>query len=104
MAIELPRIVDDDARVHLSRAGDMVADRIRTRVLSGELEDGDRLPSFEALLQEFGVSPASLREALRILESEGLIHVRRGTNGGAVIRRPDATNAAYNVSLILSSQ
>ena len=78
------------------------ADQLRGRVLRGELRDGDRLPREERLLVEFPVAKASLREAMRILETEGLITILRGAKGGAVVRTPKAANAAYTLGLVLS--
>jgi GntR family transcriptional regulator, transcriptional repressor for pyruvate dehydrogenase complex len=80
---------------------EMVADRLRQRILDGELADGDLLPKQEELLTEFGVSRPSVREALRILEAEGLVSVRRGKFGGSVVHRPHAANAAYTLGLVL---
>src|SRR5690606_22622436 len=71
---------------------------------SGELADGTLLPSHEELLQEFDISMPSLREALRILETEGLIGVRRGRYGGVRIRRPAPDKAAYQLALVLQSR
>jgi GntR family transcriptional regulator, transcriptional repressor for pyruvate dehydrogenase complex len=93
-----------DGRVHLPRLADVVAERIRERILSGELQDGERLPPLEALLSQFGVSAPSMREGLRILEAEGLIVVQRGNVGGAVIHRPAPETAAYTLALVLRSQ
>lgn len=89
--------------VRLSRVADIVADRIRELIVTGELEDGYRLPRLETLVKEFGVSGPPMREALRILESEGLITVQRGSIGGAVVHRPEAKTAAYTVALVLQS-
>lgn len=47
------------------------------------------------------MSRPSVREALRVLETEGLIRIRRGNVGGAVVRRPNAATAAYHLSLTL---
>jgi DNA-binding FadR family transcriptional regulator len=82
----------------------MVADGLRDRILSGELGDGDMLPKQDDLLAEFGVSPPSLREALRILETEGLITVQRGNVGGAIVHRPQPAKAAYMLGLVLQSR
>jgi DNA-binding FadR family transcriptional regulator len=82
----------------------MVADGLRERILSGELGDGDMLPKQDDLLAEFRVSPPSIREALRILETEGLITVQRGNVGGAIVHRPQAGKAAYMLGLVLQSR
>jgi len=82
----------------------MVADGLRERILSGELGDGDLLPKQDDLLAEFRVSPPSIREALRILETEGLITVQRGNVGGAIVHRPQASKAAYMLGLVLQSR
>jgi GntR family transcriptional repressor for pyruvate dehydrogenase complex len=86
------------------RLAEMVAGVLRERIVSGDLDDGDGLPGLEKLVQEFGVSPPSLREALRILENEGLITVRRGNIGGAVVHRPSADAAAYMFGLVLQAE
>jgi DNA-binding FadR family transcriptional regulator len=80
---------------------DLVVGELRRRILDGELRDGDELPRQEDLLEEFGVSKPSMREALRILESEGLLSVRRGKVGGAVVHRPGQQNAAYTLGTVL---
>lgn len=83
------------------RLAEMVASILRERIISGELSDGDALARQEDLLEEFNVSKPSLREALRILEAEGLITVRRGNRGGAIVHVPKAKNAAYMIGLVL---
>lgn len=80
---------------------EIVAMTLRNRILDGDLRDGDELPKQEDLLDEFRVSRPSIREALRILEAEGLVSVRRGKVGGAVVHRPKATNVAYSLGLVL---
>jgi GntR family transcriptional repressor for pyruvate dehydrogenase complex len=90
------------AQFRQPKVSDMVADLLRQRVLSGELEG--MLPSQDALLAEFNISKPSLREALRILESEALITIRRGNLGGAYIHRPEARHAAYMMALVLQSR
>jgi GntR family transcriptional repressor for pyruvate dehydrogenase complex len=91
-------------QLHQPRLAEMVADALRDRIINGLLKDGDGLPRQEDLLAEFNVSRPSLREALRILESEGLITVRRGNMGGAVVHAPRVGNAAYSVGLVLQSK
>jgi len=85
------------------RLAELVAGALRDEILSGELTDGDTLPRQEDLLDSFGVSPPAVREALRILETEGLIRVRRGNVGGAVVKAPSPDGVAYMVGLVLQS-
>jgi GntR family transcriptional regulator, transcriptional repressor for pyruvate dehydrogenase complex len=90
--------------IQFRRLAEQVADELRRRILRGELADGSILPKEDELLLQFSVSKPSLREAMRILEAEGLLRVRRGKLGGAVVRRPNAANVAYTVGLVLGSQ
>ena len=66
-----------------------IADELRRLIILGELDEGDSLGHEPDLIERFGVSRPSLREALRILEAEGLISVVRGVQGGVVVHRPD---------------
>lgn len=86
------------------RLADMVASVLRERIVDGQLSDGDLLPKQDELLEEFRISRPSLREALRILESEGLLTVRRGNVGGSVIEAPNAESSAYMFGLVLQSR
>ncbi len=92
------------ARLHHASRAELVASVLRDRIVDGVLADGGELPKLEELLTEFGVSKPTLREALRILEAEGLITVRRGKLGGAVVHTPRAQNAAYTLGLILRAE
>ena len=82
---------------------EMVADVIRARIVAGTLPDGSMLPKQDQLISEFQVSRPSFREALRILESEGLISVRRGNVGGAQVHTPTPENAARTLGLVLQA-
>jgi GntR family transcriptional regulator, transcriptional repressor for pyruvate dehydrogenase complex len=98
--------IGPDARRRLSapRIAEIVADELRRQIIDGELADGDLLPRQEVLVDQFNVSLVSLREALRILETEGLVSVRRGNRGGAVVHAPAKTSAAYMLGLVLQSE
>lgn len=67
----------------------VVADNLRRRILSGELAAGEHLPVEEELTAEFGIARTTLREALRVLESQGLITIKRGRGGGPIVTHPD---------------
>jgi GntR family transcriptional repressor for pyruvate dehydrogenase complex len=85
------------------RTAEIVASELRRQILDGELIDGDLLPRQEVLVERFKVSVVSLREALWILETEGLVSVRRGNRGGAVVHAPARASAGYMLGLVLQS-
>jgi GntR family transcriptional repressor for pyruvate dehydrogenase complex len=57
-----------------------VADQIRSAILDGTLSSGEKLPSERELARQFGVSRASVREALRHLQAQGLLAPRGRTS------------------------
>jgi DNA-binding FadR family transcriptional regulator len=87
--------------VHVPKISEVIAERIRRRIVRGELVEGDSLPSEVELLEQFGISRPTLREAFRILESEGLLTVHRGARGGARVHAPDPEVAARYAALVL---
>jgi GntR family transcriptional repressor for pyruvate dehydrogenase complex len=81
------------------RIAEDVAAELRRAILTAA--DEFQLPTQDQLVESFGVSYPSVREALRILETEGLVTVRRGNVGGAEVHRPDEASAAYHLGLAL---
>ncbi|HEX4579903.1 MAG TPA: FCD domain-containing protein [Candidatus Dormibacteraeota bacterium] len=81
---------------------EMIAGLLRDRILSGEIVTA--LPRQEDLVAEFRVSPPSVREALRILQAEGLVTVKRGSVGGALVHVPRPAKVAYMLGMILQSR
>ncbi len=91
----------DRFSVRVPKTAELVAGHIRRQIVVGELHEGDALPPETALMEEFGISRPTLREAFRILESERLITVRRGARGGARVQEPSADVAAGYAGLVL---
>ncbi|HST64115.1 MAG TPA: FCD domain-containing protein [Mycobacteriales bacterium] len=89
------------APVRTPKTAEVLAARLRGRIVRGELRAGSRLPPEAELQQQFGVSRPTLREAFRILEAESLLSVRRGARGGAQIVTPDRSVAARHVGSLL---
>ncbi|ONH24651.1 FadR/GntR family transcriptional regulator [Pseudofrankia asymbiotica] len=83
------------------KIGHVLAADLRRQILRGTLAADARLPPETELMAAFGVSRDTLREALRILEAQSLLDIRRGRGGGAVVRRPGLTSAASYVALLL---
>jgi DNA-binding FadR family transcriptional regulator len=78
-----------------------VAADFRERIARGELRAGDSLPVEDTLMEELGASRSVVREALRILETEGLIVVRRGIGGGPRVRHPTISEATKAMGVFL---
>jgi DNA-binding FadR family transcriptional regulator len=87
--------------VRVPKAAEIVASTLRRQIIMGDLVENDYLPSESVLMGQFGVSRPTLREAFRILESESLIDVRRGSRGGARVHPPDGVMAARHIGYLL---
>jgi GntR family transcriptional repressor for pyruvate dehydrogenase complex len=70
------------------KAYEQVNDQLRELIVSGELAPGERLPNEAVLAREFGVSRATVREALRILTAQNLIRTTKGAGGGSYVTLP----------------
>jgi DNA-binding FadR family transcriptional regulator len=92
------------SRMRPPKMAELVASEIRTRIVRGQLKDGDSLPSEPDLMATFGVSRPTLREAFRVLESERILSIRRGAKGGAQVREPSAEAAARIAGFVLQYQ
>ena len=92
------------ASLHIPKAPEIVAGRIRKRIVSGSLKVGQLLPAEGKLMEEFGVSRPTIREAFRILEAERLITVERGARGGALIHAPDPQLISAYTLLVLQAE
>ncbi|MFA7587586.1 MAG: winged helix-turn-helix domain-containing protein, partial [Novosphingobium sp.] len=75
--------------VKTKRAFEEVCDQIRLAIQEGRLEAGDKLPAERHLAEALDVSRATVREAFRTLEIAGVLSLRKGVNGGAVVMQGD---------------
>lgn len=90
--------------VRAPKTAELISSFLRRQIVRGELKPQDALPSEAELMEQFGVSRPTLREAFRILETENLITVRRGARGGAQVTLPDVSVAARYVGVLLQIQ
>lgn len=81
-----------------------IINQIRESILKGRLKPGDRLPSEHNLMNQFGVSRFTLREALLSLETMGFIEVRKGAGGGPVVKQVSMNVAREAISHFLHFQ
>jgi DNA-binding FadR family transcriptional regulator len=82
----------------------LVAAELRQQIVMGRLKPGDKLQPESVLQSEFAVSRPTMREALRLLESESLISISRGKHGGARVSSIDLGAVASQVGVFLQLQ
>jgi len=97
------REAEKSRRVRAPKLPHIIAQQLRSQIASGELRPGDSLPSESELLEDFGISRPTLREALRVLESETLIQLGRGSRSGATILAPSIEMAAQYGGMYLAT-
>lgn len=97
-----PLVYGDQAgEVKAPKLAEIIAQRLRLKIVRGELQGGDPLPSEATLSETLKASRPTVREAYRILESENLVAIKRGVGGGPRVQIPSTDMAARYVSLVL---
>ena len=96
-----PDAVPAGTAIRSPKTAELVAGTLRRMVVDGQLKEGDFLPNEAELMAHFSVSRPTLREAVRVLESERLVEVRRGSRTGARVRVPGAEIVARPAGLLL---
>jgi GntR family transcriptional repressor for pyruvate dehydrogenase complex len=81
------------------RVSETVADQLRKAIFTGRIQPGNKLPPEREMAQQFDTSRVALREALRALEQEGMISIKRGSGGGAFVADFDRALRALAGSL-----
>lgn len=87
--------------MEVPKASDVLANNLRERILSGEFEEGTPLPPERELVTQTRMSRTTVREALRILEVQGLVRIKAGRAGGAFVQRPGTDVMARSVGLLI---
>lgn len=96
----MPEIVFD--RLKQGKLAEVIAAQIRGEIRNGSLGLGDRLPTERELIEQLGVSRATVREALMLLEADGFVQVRAGRHGGAYVTSPKIERLATILDVILA--
>jgi GntR family transcriptional repressor for pyruvate dehydrogenase complex len=89
--------------MRVPKASDILADRLRSKILGEGLRPGDELPSEGELIETHGFSRGTVRETLRLLEAEGLVVVKRGPGGGVRVTHPEVITVSRSLALFLST-
>ncbi|SFO28238.1 transcriptional regulator, GntR family [Pseudonocardia ammonioxydans] len=90
------------SRVSAGRVSDLIVEQIRLLIRDGKIKAGDRLPSERELGERFGVSRVTVREALKMLEANGLVTIRVGARGGAFVTAPTSEQIGEGLSDLLT--
>ncbi len=85
---------------HHSKA-EYVARQLLERIIAARLEPGSSFATEAELLEQFSVSRPTLRESLKILESQGVLGLRPGPGGGIIVRKPSIDMLAHGLSVFL---
>lgn len=89
-------------RSRVPKAAEILADELRSQIFSDGIEPGTQLTTEAELISEYDFSRGTVREALRLLEAESLIEIRRGPQGGIRVTRPDLRQISRSLSLLFT--
>jgi GntR family transcriptional repressor for pyruvate dehydrogenase complex len=102
-ALKTARVDNDLYKVVSSnRMSEAIVEQIRGLIRTEQLKPGDRLPSERDLGERMGVSRVTIREAMRVLEAGGLIEIRVGARGGAIVTSPSSTKLGTGLADLIS--
>lgn len=106
MAPTPPEPASTERLTRVRKAYEQVADQLRELIVSGSIPPGNRLPNEAALSDRFGVSRATVREALRVLAAQNLVRTTKGATGGSFVILPTADHISDFLSsnIVLLSQ
>jgi len=90
--------------IRIPKTAEVVAANIRKMIIRGEVKEGDFLQPEAQLMEHFGTSRPTIREAFRILENEQLISVTRGSRSGARVHAPRVDGVARYAGFALQAQ
>jgi DNA-binding FadR family transcriptional regulator len=88
-----------ERKIGRGRVADRIVDDLRERILGGDLANGSRLPAERELADQYGVSGATVREAVRVLGAMGLVSVRHGS--GSFVTAETNTMIAMSIAAVV---
>jgi GntR family transcriptional regulator, transcriptional repressor for pyruvate dehydrogenase complex len=101
-AVKSPAALGMFNRISVGRISEVIVEQIRLLIRQGQLKPGDRLPPERDLCEQFGVSRVTIREALRMLETSGLVDIRVGARGGAFLTAPTSNRVSEGITDLLT--
>lgn len=92
-------MLDNIPKIKVLKSSELLAEHLRHEILSDQFPLGSPLPTERALVEATGLSRGSVREALRILETQGLVETRSGRYGGSTVTQPSNAMLASHINL-----
>jgi GntR family transcriptional repressor for pyruvate dehydrogenase complex len=89
------------SRRRTPKQSELIARDLASYIVNSDLQPGTPLPPEREMVESLGVGRTTLREALRLLETRGVLTIRSGPRGGPIVRRPDPRDLSSGLSLIL---
>lgn len=86
-------------RIKVPKSSDVLAERLKQEILGDAYPPGSMLPTERELVSATGLSRGSVREALRILEAQGLVATRAGRYGGTTVSMPSDDHLAGHINI-----
>lgn len=93
--------LSSEPRSRSPKTSEIIARDIASYIVERQLPEGTRLPTEGEMLKILNVGRTTLREALRLLETRGLIVIRSGRNGGPAVRHPRPDDLSEALTLIM---
>ena len=93
-----------ERKLNRIKLSDQIAEDLRVRIARDGLQPGDRLPHERALMEYYGCSKGTMREALKALEVEGLVRMLSGPNGGPEIQSTSSDTVTQQLRQYLHFQ
>ena len=91
-------------RIKVPKSSDVLAERLKQEIFSDGYRPGASLPTERELVSTTGLSRGSVREALRILEAQGLVNTRAGRYGGTTVTEPTNDQLAGHINLYIKGR
>src|ERR1700733_3010652 len=87
--------------MQVPKASEVLANELPESILSGKFPEGTSLPTERDMVTQTQMSRTTVREALRVLEVQGLVRIKAGRAGGAFVQRPGEESVTNSLELMI---
>jgi GntR family transcriptional regulator, transcriptional repressor for pyruvate dehydrogenase complex len=101
-AASLPSSSESTPPIRSPKVSELLARQIVEQIIGQGLPEGTALLPEKAMMEKYGLGRSTVREAMRLLETRGVIDIRQGIQGGPVVRTPRPSDLSGSMSLVLA--